>query len=293
MNFFFTLLVTGVCTGLGYALVAQGLNVTFWTVKVANFAHGGFLMVAAFLLVQLTNDGWPIGLAIVAALLAVGVLSVVIERIAVRPVLRTGGSAGWIVSTLGAYIVMQGVATLIFGTDLRPVPSLVFDSSDTFELFGIRVAAQAVFLALVAVVVLLALEALMRWSTTGVILRSIASDPDLARVKGVNVESMVTLSFFLGGLLGGVAGLVIAPMTGVSSGFGFSYLLNGFAAMAIGGIGSSAGALLGGVSIGIIQLMAAGYISSLTQTAVAFLVLIVVLMVRPQGLLGEKAVVKV
>jgi len=293
MQFFFTLLLTGVCTGLGYSLVAQGMNVTYWTVKVLNFAHGGFMMVAAFVLYALVERGYSVPLAMLAGLVLVAALAVVIERVAVRPVLRIGAGAGWVVSTLGAYIVLQGVATLVWGTETYPVPSLFLDAEDTVSIFGIPVAAQSAMLAGVALIVFVLLEYLVRRTTTGLVLRSVSDDPALARVRGVNVESVVTLSFIISGCLGALAGFAIAPMTGVSAAFGFSYLLNGFAAMVIGGVGSSAGAMLGGVSIGVIQLMAAGYISSQTQNAVAFVVLILVLVARPQGLLGQKATVKV
>lgn len=293
MDFFVNLLVTGICVGLGYSLVAQGLNVTFWTVKVANFAHGGLMMVAAFVLSLLAAQGFPVIVSMLAGVAVVAVLAVLIERLAVRPVLRRGSGHGWVVSTLGAYIVLQGVATILWGTEARPVPSLFVDASDTVILFGARISAQSAMLAVVALLILLGLELAVRRTNTGVILRSVANDPELARVRGVNVEAMVTLSFVLSALLGAIAGFLIAPMTGVSAGFGFTFMLNGFAAMAVGGVGSSAGAILGGVSIGVIELMAAGYVSSTSQSAVAFVVLVLVLFLRPQGLLGRRVAVKV
>lgn len=293
MNFFLQLLLQGMALGAVYALVGQGLNITFWTLRIVNFAHGAFLMIAVFITLSAFQAGVPLGLALVIGIIAVGCLGAVLERVAVRPVLKHSGGLGWIVATLGAAIVIEAIADHIYGPQVRSFPGIIFEPSDFVVVGGIRMSLQLLLVSGVALVVLALFELFVRRTSWGMVLQATSYDAESARLRGINVEAVVTASFVVSGALAALAGILVAPVTGISPAFGFTLLLSGFAAVVVGGMGSSVGTLIGGVTVGVIELLVGGYISTSAQSAVAFVVLIVILMVRPAGLFGKHEVQKV
>lgn len=293
MSFFFQLVLQGVALGTLYALVGQGLNVTYWTVRVVNFAHGAFLMIAVYLALTAIQSGLPLGVALPIGILAVAVLGVVLERIAIRPVLRHTGGLGWIVATLGAGIVVQAVAAEAYGAQARAFPPVIFAADDYLHLGDLRVSLQLLLVTIVALIVLGAFELVVRRTTWGMVLQAASYDAESARLRGIRVETVITTSFAISGALAGLAGILVAPITGVSPSFGLLLMVNGFAAAVIGGMGSSIGTLVGGIAVGVTELMVGGYISTSAQSAVAFAFLVGVLMVRPTGLFGVREVQKV
>ncbi len=293
MNFFLQLLLQGMALGTVYALVGQGLNVTFWTLRVVNFAHGAFLMIAVFLTLSVAQAGVPLGLALLVGIGCIAALGAVLERVAVRPVLKHAGGLGWIVATLGAAIVIEAVADHIYGPQVRSFPGIVFDPSDFIVVGGVRMSLQLLLVAGVALVVLGLFELLVRRTSWGMVLQATSYDSESARLRGIRVEAVITLSFVVSAALAALAGVLVAPITGISPAFGFALMLNGFAAVVVGGVGSSVGTLIGGITVGVAELLVGGYISTSAQSAVAFLVLIIILMVRPAGLFGKREVQKV
>ena len=293
MSFFLQLLLQGVALGTVYALVGQGLNVTFWTMRIVNFAHGSFLMIGVFLALSAVRAGVPLAAALLLGIAAVAALGVALERLAVRPVLRHAGGLGWIVATLGAAIVIQAVASEVYGPQARAFPDVVFGPGDFVRIAGVQMSLQLLLVAGVALAVLGLFELLIRRTSWGMVLQAVSHDPESARLRGIKVETVVTTSFAISGALAGLAGVLIAPITGISPGFGFLLMLNGFAAAVVGGMGSSAGTLIGGVAVGVAELLVGGYLSTSAQSAVAFAVLVGILMVRPSGLFGTREVQKV
>lgn len=293
MDFFLQLLLQGVALGTVYALVGQGLNVTFWTMRIVNFAHGSFLMIAVFLALSAAQAGLPLAVALIIGVASVALLGGMLERVAVRPVLRHAGSLGWIVTTLGAAIVIQAIASEVYGPQARAFPAIVFGAGDVMEIAGVRLSLQLLLVAGVALVVLGLFELLVRGTTWGMVLQATSYDPESAQLRGINVQRVMTSSFVISGALAGLAGVLMAPITGVSPGFGFVLMLNGFAAAVVGGMGSSVGTLVGGISVGVAELLVGGYISTSAQNAVAFAVLVAILMLRPAGLFGTREVQKV
>jgi branched-chain amino acid transport system permease protein len=293
VSFFLQLLLQGVALGAVYALVGQGLNVTFWTLRIVNFAHGSFLMIGVFLALSAFQAGLPLPVALLAGVASVAVLGAVLERVAVRPVLRHAGGLGWIVATLGAAIVVQAIASEVYGPQSRAFPAVVFAPEDVLQLAGVRLSLQLLLVAAVALVVLGLFELVVRRTSWGMVLRATSHDPESARLRGIRVETVVTGSFVVSGALAGLAGVLIAPITGINPGFGFVLMLGGFAAAVVGGMGSSAGALVGGIAVGVVELLVGGYVSTSAQSAVAFAVLVVILLVRPIGLFGTREVLKV
>ncbi|WP_028922661.1 branched-chain amino acid ABC transporter permease [Pseudonocardia acaciae] len=293
MDFFLQLALQGVALGTVYALVGQGLNVTFSTLKVVNFAHGSFLMIAVMIALSALGAGLPLALAMVVGIVAVAVLGIAVERIAIRPVLKNAGGLGWVVATLGAAIVIKAIASDVYGAQPRAFPPVIFDATDFVSIAGVRMSLQLLLVAGVALLVLALFELGVRHTTWGMVLRATSYDQESARLRGIRVEWVVTASFVLSAALAGLAGVLLAPITGVSPAFGMTLMLNGFAAAVVGGMGSSLGALVGGVLVGATELLVGGYISTAAQHAVAFTVLVLVLMVRPGGLFGAREVQKV
>lgn len=291
--FLLELVMAGVSLGAVYALVAHGYNITFWALRVVNFGHGSFLMMAVMVALALLNAGLPLWAAIIAGIALSGVMGFVLELVAVRPLVRERTSMGWVVSTLGAGIVLQAVATETWGTQTKAFPAIVFESTDYVKLAGVQLSAQLLLAFGAAILVMLVFEGFVRVTLLGRAMMATAVDPDCARTMGINTRRMISLAFVLSGLLAGLAGILIAPFTGIDPAFGLELMIKGFVAAVIGGMGSSAGALVGGIFVGLLELLVGGYISSAARNGVVFSVLILVLAVRPQGLLGKRAVVKV
>lgn len=293
MDFFLQLLFAGISQGAIYALIAYGFNVTFWTLKVVNFAHGSCLMIAVMLSLQVHQLGAPIAVATMCGIAATAGLVGILERVAVRPVMGRGNAMGWVVSTLGAGIVLQALATLIWGTQARAFPSILFESTDYVQWLGVQVSLQLVLIVLTAIAAMAVLETVVRFTLWGKVLRATAFDPESARLRGIPVQRVVTVSFVVSGALAGLAGVLVAPVSGIDPGFGLNLMIKGFVAAVVGGLGSSVGAMAGGLVVGIIELFVGGYVSSQLRNGVVFALLLAVLMLRPSGLLGYKAVVKV
>ncbi len=293
MNFFLQLLFAGISQGAVYALIAYGFNVTYWTLKVVNFAHGSCLMISVMLSLAAYRLGLPIVVAMLCGILATGVMVGVLERIAVRPVLNRASGMGWVVSTLGAGIVLQALATLIWGTQAMAFPPFLFESTDYVTLLGVQLSLQLVLICVAALLVMLGLETLVRRTIWGKVLRAAAFDQESARLRGIPVQRVVTASFIVSGALAGLAGVLIAPISGIDPGFGLNLMIKGFVAAVVGGLGSSLGAMVGGLAVGVIELFVGGYISTAWRNGVVFVLLLLVLMIHPQGLLGHKPAVKV
>jgi branched-chain amino acid transport system permease protein len=200
---------------------------------------------------------------------------------------------GWVVSTLGAGIVLQAIATDIWGTSTRAFPAIIFESTDYVRLLGVQLSAQHLLAFAAALLVMVLFEVGIRGTLFGKAMRATAADPDCARTMGINTRRMISLAFVLSGLLAGLAGILIAPLTGIDPAFGLELMIKGFVAAVVGGLGSSSGAMIGGIFVGLLELLVGGYVSSAARNGVVFSILIVVLAVRPQGLLGKQREIKV
>ena len=293
-DFFFSLLLAGISVGAVYALIALGLNLTFWTTKTLNFGQGSLMMLCAMLTVFLSSQGIAIALAVLGSLIVVAALGVFIERWTVRPALNaSGGSMGWVVSTLGFGIFLQGMAAKYFGSQAMAFPDVIFSAQDNVTLFGQFVSLQYLVVLVVAVALILALELFVRRTVWGQAVHAVSLDPELALVQGIPVRRLILGSFMLSSVLAGVAGVLIAQIGGtVDPAFGFDLVLLGFVAAVLGGMGSSLGALAGGLLVGVISKLVGGYVSTAAEHGIAFALLIVMLAIRPQGFFGRAEVSK-
>lgn len=294
MNFTLQLVFAGICVGSTYALIAMGMTVTFWTTRTLNFGQGSLLMVGAVGTVALLGLGASPAAAMLGAILLTALLMILVERIAIGPLLKSGGSMGWVVSTLGFGLFLQGFVAKFFGSQAIMFPPLIFDSLTFVDAFGIRVSAQYLLVLVLSLTLMVLMEAFLRYSRWGRAVRAVAHDSNLAELSGIPVRRVVVCSFLASGMLAGIAGIMVAQITGTADPqFGFNLIILGFVAAVVGGMGSIVGALLGGVALGVAEKLAAGFISTAYGDTMAFAILMVVLFIRPQGLFGRREVAKV
>lgn len=293
-DFLFSLVLAGISVGSVYALIAIGLNLTFWTTRTLNFGQGSLMMLCAMLAVFLASQGMAMTLAVIGGLLIVSALGVFVERYTVRPALVAGsGSMGWVVSTLGFGIVLQGVAAKYFGSQAMAFPDVLFTAQDYVTVLGQHLSLQYLVVLALSVALILLLELFVRRTVWGQAVFAISLDPELALVQGMPVRLIILGSFVASSLLAGVAGILSAQIGGtVDPAFGFDLVLFGFVAAVLGGMGSSIGALVGGLAVGLIGKLVGGYISTAAEHAIAFALLMAMLALRPQGLLGRPEVNK-
>jgi branched-chain amino acid transport system permease protein len=284
---FFQQLINGLTTGSAYALIALGYTMIYGILGLINFAQGELYMCGAFVGVLLLATGQVNFLtAFAAGMAASACLGVVLERVAFRP-LRGAHPLVPLISAIGASIFLQSLALLLFGPSNRPFP--VQFEFRTIEVAGMPVSTLQGAILLSALGFMALLVLFVRCTKYGKAIQACALDRDTARLMGINVDRMVALTFFIGSALSGAAGILMAiyynatyPRMGLLPG------LKAFSAAILGGVGNIPGAILGGLLLGVAESLGAGYISSGYKDATAFVILIVVLLLRPQGILKGK-----
>ncbi|MFC5993627.1 branched-chain amino acid ABC transporter permease [Pseudonocardia hispaniensis] len=283
-------LVTGLGVGLVYAIIGLGLVLIYQVTGVINFAQGEFVMAGGLTFALAAEAGWPLGAGLGAAILVAGLLGVLVEKLVIAP-RRDMNPGRQVFLTLGAGIAIRGVALVLIGTNPHFAPPIT--SGPPVEFFGARLPQQYLWILLSAAVVSLGLWFFLNRTLLGVSMRAVAIDRMASRIVGVSPGRMSLLAFALGGMLAGLAGSVLAPLQSPDSMMGLHLGLYGFAAAAIGGLGSTVGAAVGGLVLGVVSSVAVGFLPSGYQNAVAFGLLAIILLVRPSGLLGWKAVTRV
>lgn len=282
------ILVRGLANGSLYALVAVSFNILYRPTNVFNFAQGDLVMLGAMIAASLaTVQGAPWIVTITLTLAFVAVVGLATERVAVAPVLnRAAHGQGWIISTLAVSLIIANSVGFIFGPDpLRLVPPSAIRTS-TFVVFGTRVSPYQIFLIVLTPILVIAVERFYR-TLEGKAVRAVAEDRDGALLRGINPKRLSRWSFFLGGAFAGLVGMLAAPLRYASIDLGPMLLLKGFAAVAIGGVGNNLGALIAGYILGIAESAGARALSPGSQEAVTFVLMLVILMVKPVGLLGR------
>jgi branched-chain amino acid transport system permease protein len=284
------LLFTGLGIGAVYALVALGFVLIFRATNVVNFAQGEFSMVAAYLMVVFAVDlGWPYWLSFLLSLGGMAVLGAIFNLGVYYP-LRNRTFLPVIISTIGASIFLANTVLALYG----PQPQVLPGWFDTPGIQLGQVYLDSQYLIIIAVTVLLV--AFQYWffehTLLGKKLQATSQDKEMAALLGIPVATMIMITFVYSAVLGGIAGILVAPVLFVSIQMGSTIALKAFAATIIGGFGDVAGAIVGGLALGIIETFGAAYISVPFKDAFAFLVLILFLAFRPQGLFGERVAEK-
>ena len=282
------LLVSGLTAGSLYALVAMGFNILYRPTNVFNFAQGDLVMLGAMLgATFITLMGLPWFVGAVLSMLAVAVLALVEQKIAVAPVLnRSATGHGWVITTLAVSMIFANLVGLGWGPDPIAVKPPWPFSGETFEILGANISSYQIAVMAITVVLVLGVEAFYG-TRSGKAVLAVAEDRDAALLRGINPDRLSSWSFFLGGGVAALTGVLAAPLLYASTGLGPSLLLKGFAAAAVGGIGNNRGALLAGYIIGIAEALAAATLSPGYQLAVTFALTLAILLIRPNGLFGQ------
>lgn len=278
----FQVLLTGLATGAIYGLIAMAYAVVFYVTRVINFATGQLFMACIMITMAASNAGYSIWLAILAGFATSSIGGVVVYFVAVRPVLRFDRfSFAWLVSTLGVGIILESLAALKWGTSSLPFPNMMNGKDVTF--FGAKLTWQQIVTILVAVVVVGLFELMRRRTLFGKMGMAISSDPEIASSMGANVTRYTIFAFALGGLLAAIAGVLVGPFSFASPYLGESFGISGFVALMIGGIERPAAAMGGGMILGILTVLANTYINSQASDWFPFVVVVVVLLISPNG----------
>ena len=281
---FVQFVLSGLMVGAIYALIALGFTIVYTATEAINFAQGEFVMLGGMTAVALFGAGLPLALAFVGAVLIVTVIALLLERLTLAP-MRQVSITNMIIITIGGSIFLKGSAMLFWGKDAAGLPS--FSGDTPIRVLGATLLPQALWILGTAAVVVVLVRLFFDYTVTGQAMRAVAANRYAATLVGINAKVMTAYSFALAGAVGAVAGVIITPVALTQFDRGTLLGLKGFSAAIFGGIGSSPGAVVGGLLLGVLESLGGGFISSAYKDAIAFLLLIVMLLVRPQGLMGR------
>lgn len=276
-------LLSGLVLGSIYAIAAIAYTGIYNITGVINFAQGDMAMIAAMVAISLYDAAVPYPLAVALAIGFGGLLGAAIERVVIRPLGNHVVRA--IIVTIGVGVALQGTAVVLWGTEARALPSPV--PPQVLSVLGATLPSHSIVVLIVAALLVVGLGLLFQATYIGRAFRACAVNPYAAQLSGIEVASMGTLAFVLSGMLGAIAGVMVAPITLMQYDTGIAIGLKGFVACMIGGLGNPLGAFAGGLFLGVIEQVASGALSSGWKNAIAFLLLIAILLLRPGGLFGE------
>lgn len=292
MTEFFQQLVNGLSIGSIYALIALGYTMVYGIIKLINFAHGDIYMLGAYVgfisIAQLHLGFFP---ALLLAMVVCGVLGVVIERIAYKP-LRHATRIAALITAIGVSYFLEYSTQKVMGPGVKTYPSVL--SNQTFHVFGIQIQMQQIYILAITIILMLALQFIVRKTKIGRSMRAVSVDADAAKLMGINVDATISYTFAIGSALAGAGGVLVGmyyntinPLMGMVPG------IKAFVAAVFGGIGIIPGAMFGGFFISIVEALVTAYGSSLYKDAVVYAILILILIIKPAGLLGKNVKEKV
>ena len=285
-------LISGLSLGSIYALIALGYTMVYGIAKMLNFAHGDIIMVGAYAVITAVfTMGLPPFIAILISIALCALLGIVIEFLAYRP-LRQAQPLAVLITAIGVSYLLQNLALLIYGSEQKAFPTIV--ALPTVHIGGVYIDGITLATLVVTAVIMVALSLFINKTRMGKAMRAVSEDKEAAELMGISVNRTITVTFAIGSALAGIAAVFygaaytyIRPTTGAMPG------IKAFTAAVFGGIGSIPGAMLGGILLGVIEQLSKTYISTLWADAIVFGVLVVVLVVKPTGLLGKKISEKV
>ncbi len=274
--------LSGLSTGSIYALIGFGFAIIYNSTGIINFAQGEFVMLGGMLVLSfLTAASLPLVPAVVLAILISTAVGMGFERLAIRP-LRNATPLSLIIITIGASIFMRGAAMLIWGKDTHAIPS--FTGSEPLFILGATILPQHLWIFAITIMIIIASKLFFNYSIAGKAMRACAYNPQAACLVGIDVRRMVLFSFMISSAVGSMAGITIAPLTMTSYDVGVMLGLKGFCAAIIGGMGTGVGTVIGGLLLGVLEAFGAGLISASYKDAITFIILLLILFVRPQGI---------
>ncbi|AJP56538.1 ABC transporter permease [Pandoraea vervacti] len=286
-------LVAGLGLGSMYGLMALGFHLTFAVSATVNFAQGSSMMLGAVLAYTFAQTlGWPMPVAVVAALALCAVYGLVVERLAVQPFVRRGSSA-WLMATVALGIVLDNLVMLTFGTEPRSLPSALAQSSLHIGDAGLGVYPLQLLIPVVGLALAAVLHYVLRHSRWGVAMLAVVQNRDAARLMGILIQRTIAGAFAVSTLLAGIAGVLIAPLFNVQADMGTVFGLKAFAVAILGGLSSAWGVMIAGLLFGVAEAMITATLGSSYTQIITFGLVIVLLAMRPDGMFGRAEVRKV
>jgi branched-chain amino acid transport system permease protein len=280
-------LVNGLMLGGAYALVAIGYTLIFGVLNLLHLAHGEVFMVGAYVGLALALAGFPAWATLGGAMLAAAALGVVVERVAFRPVRSRGSHVTPLMTTIAVGLVLQHAVVKLYGAEPVAMPAPFAAAS--FDLGPLTLSTLQLLIFGTSVALMILLEVFLRVTATGMAIRATAENATVAGLMGINISLAIVVTFAIASALAGAAGVLLAwNFTGLSPFFGVKVGLKGLAIMLLGGLGNVTGAMVGGLVIGVVEVLSVAYLASSYRDAFAFAVMIVILLVRPTGLLGAR-----
>lgn len=284
-------IITGLGLGAMYGLLALGFHITYVVSNTVNFSQGSSMMLGAVLGYTFSvTYGWPMPMAILAALFICALFGLVVERFLVRPFADRGSNA-WLMATVAGGIVLDNVVLFTYGKEPRNFPSPL--AIDAISIFGVGAYPLQLIIPVVGIVAAGLLSVVLKKTKYGKAMSAVVQKPEAAKLMGINTRFVVAAAFALSTVLAGIAGILIAPLFNVSSGMGLVFGIKAFATAILGGITSAWGVVLAGMLYGLVEALTTAYLGSSYTQIIAFGMIIIVLFAMPNGLLGRAAVQKV
>lgn len=292
MDLFFQQLVNGLSLGSIYALIALGYTMVYGTIKLINFAHGDVYMMGAFVGFYAINIlHLNVFLALLIAMIFCAVLGVVIERVAYKP-LRGSTRIAALITAIGVSYLLENVMIYFFGAEVKAFPSPI--ENVNYDIFGVSINSKQILIFITTISLMVLLQFIVKYTKMGKAMRAVAVDEDAAKLMGIDVDRVISFTFALGSALAGIAGVLVGLYyNSISATMGIVPGLKAFIAAVLGGIGSIPGAMIGGYVIGVLETLVSYLGGSSFKDAVVYLLLIVILIVLPQGLFGKNVKEKV
>ena len=292
---FLNYIINGLSLGSVYAIIALGYTMVYGIAKMLNFAHGDVIMISGYVVFTcMSSMKLPALVSILIAMAVCTVLGITIEKVAYRPLRDASSSLAVLITAIGVSYLLQNVALLIFGADTKIFTSVVDMEPLTFFEGQLVIKGEALITIIVCIVIMIGLTLFVNKTKAGQAMQAVSEDKGAAKLMGINVNGTIALTFAIGSALAAVAGALmcsaypnLTPYTGTMPG------IKAFVAAVFGGIGSIPGAMIGGILIGVIEIFGKAYISSQMADAIVFAILIVVLLVKPSGILGKNIQEKV
>ncbi len=283
MNEFLGFLLSGVTVGFVYALVGIGFTVIYNSSGIINFSQGEFVMAGGMSTVFLLKAGLPLGVSFILAIMITSMIGIVLYKLISFS--KESSQISLIILTLGFAIFLRGLAEVVFDKELHTMPSFVGDGS--FDMFGTTLTYQSILIMIVSIVIVTFLYFFFKKTKTGQAMMAASINVDAARLMGINIKKILMINFALSATIAAIGGILLTPITSTNYEVGIMLGLKGFAAAIIGGLNNPFGAVVGGLVLGILESLIAGYISSEYKDAVAFVVMLGILFFMPGGIFGN------
>jgi len=283
MTELFAFVLSGITVGFIYTLVGLGFTVIYNSSGIINFSQGEFVMAGGMSSVFLIYAGLPLGVSFILAILITSMIGIALMKLISFS--KDGSQISLIILTLGFAIVLRGLAQVIFDKQLHTMPSFVGEGA--FDIYGTTLSYQSLLIIVVSIIIVIALYLFFQKTKTGQAMMAASNNVDAAKLMGINIKKILILNFAISAVIASIGGILLTPITSTNYEVGIMLGLKGFCAAIIGGLGHPFGAVAGGLILGILESLVAGYISSEYKDAVAFIVLLAILFFMPGGIFGN------